>query len=247
MIDVEIDIERPDGMMTTFITHPEEGGPYPVVLFLMDAPGYREELMDMARRIGTAGYYVMLPNLYYRTDPDFVMDPSISNIREIMFSHMNALTNALVVDDCRALLDFADSQIAARDGAVGCTGYCMSGPFAFAAAAQISDRIKASASFHGVRLFTEEPDSPHLDADKITGEMYFGCAQTDDWAPPEMIEQLDEHMKGSGANYRIEWYPDTHHGFVFPKREGMYHKDSAERHYERLFAIFARNLFDRNL
>ncbi len=241
MIDTELDIDTADGVMNTFTTHPEEGGPYPIVLFLMDAPGKREELHDMARRIGTAGYYVMLPNLYYRTAREFVIDGTPES-REIMFGHMNSLSNAMVVDDCRALLDYADSQVAAGNGPVGCTGYCMSGPFAFAAAGQLADRVKASASFHGVRLYTEEADSPHLDADKIRGEMYFGCAETDDYAPTEMVEQLDAHMKGSGANYRIEWYPGTHHGFVFPLRQGMYHKDSAERHYERLFAMFDRNL-----
>ena len=241
MIDTELDIDTADGVMNTFTTHPEEGGPFPIILFLMDAPGKREELHDMARRIGTAGYYVMLPNLYYRTAREFIIDGTPES-REIMFGHMNSLSNAMVVDDCRALLDYADSQVAASNGPVGCTGYCMSGPFAFAAAAQLADRVKASASFHGVRLYTEEDDSPHLDADKIRGEMYFGCAETDDYAPTEMVEQLDAYMKGSGANYRIEWYPGTHHGFVFPLRQGMYHKDSAERHYERLFAMFDRNL-----
>ena len=241
MIDTELDIDTQDGAMNTFITHPEEGGPYPIVLFLMDAPGKREELHDMARRIGTAGYYVMLPNLYYRREREFTMDTSAES-REIMFGHMNSLTNAMVMDDCRALIDFADSQLAASDGPVGCTGYCMSGPFAFAAAGQLPERVKASASFHGVRLCTDAADSPHLDADKITGEMYFGMAETDDWAPPEMVEALDKHMQTTGANYRIEWYPGTHHGFVFPQRQGMYHKDSAERHYERLMAMFQRNL-----
>jgi carboxymethylenebutenolidase len=72
--------------------------------------------------------------------------------------------------------------------------------------------------------------------------MYFGMAETDDWAPPEMVEALDNHMQTTGANYRIEWYPGTQHGFVFPLREGKYHKESAERHYERLFAMFERNL-----
>jgi carboxymethylenebutenolidase len=66
MIDREVDIATPGGSMNTFITHPEEGGPHPLIVFLMDAPGKREELHDMARRLGTAGYYVMLPNLYYR-------------------------------------------------------------------------------------------------------------------------------------------------------------------------------------
>ncbi len=241
MKETEIDITTADGQMNTFITCPEEGGPYPIILFLMDAPGKREELHDMARRIATVGYYVMLPNLYYRRTREFTIDGTPES-REIMFGHMNSLSNAMVVDDCRTLLEYAAAQPEASDGPVGCTGYCMSGPFAFAAAAHLADRIKASASFHGVRLCTDAEDSPHRDADKIRGEMYFGCAETDDWAPPEMVEALDTHMQKSGANYRIEWYPGTHHGFVFPLRAGMYDKPAAERHYERLFAMFARNL-----
>ena len=138
MKEAELDIITPDGSMNTFITYPEEGGPYPIILFLMDAPGKREELHDMARRIGTVGFYVMLPNLYYRRTPEFVIDGTPES-REIMFEHMNSLSNAMVVEDCRILLDYAANQSAASDGPVGCTGYCMSGPFAFAVAAQIAD------------------------------------------------------------------------------------------------------------
>lgn len=241
MIDREIDIPTADGMANTFITHPEEGGPWPVVLFLMDAPGKREELHDMARRIATVGYYVMLPNLYYRRTREFTTDGTPES-REIMFEHMNSLSNAMVVEDCRAMLDHAATEDAASDGPAGCTGYCMSGPFAFAAAAQLADRIRASASFHGVRLCVDTPDSPHLDAANIQGEMYFGCAETDEWAPTEMVEALENALQTSGINYRVEWYPGTEHGFVFPLREGKYHKASSERHYERLFAMFNRQL-----
>jgi len=238
MLDREIDIETADGAMNTFVTHPEEGGPYPVVLFYMDAPGKREELHDMARRLATVGYYVMLPNLYYRRVREFVMTP---DSRAEMMAHMNSLSNAMVCEDTSALLDFAGREAAARDGAIGCVGYCMSGPFAFAAAAAFPDRMRAAASLHGVRLCTDALDSPHLDADKVRGELYFGCAQTDEWAPPEMITALDEHLREVGANYRIEWYPDTAHGFVFPQRPA-YHKAAAERHWERLFALYQRNL-----
>ena len=51
MIEHELDIRTADGAMNNFVTHPEEGGPFPVVLFYMDAPGKREELHDMARRL----------------------------------------------------------------------------------------------------------------------------------------------------------------------------------------------------
>lgn len=239
MIDRELDIATRDGAMNTFITHPEEGGPHPVVLFYMDAPGKREELHDMARRLGSAGYYVILPNLYYRDVREFIMGP---DKREEMFGYMNNLTNAKVCNDTETLFDFIEQDPAARGGATGAVGYCMSGPFAFAAAARFPERILAAASIHGVRLFTEAQDSPHLDAERIKAELYFGCAETDDWAPPELIERLDNHLAQCGSNYRIEWYPDTHHGFVFPQRDGMYHKASAERHWERLFALYQRNL-----
>ena len=241
MIEQELDIQTADGAMNTFITHPEEGGPFPVVLFLMDAPGKREELHDMARRIGTVGYYVLLPNLYYRRARQFVVDATEES-RRTMFAHMESLSNAMVVQDCRVLLDYASQQAPAKSGPAGTVGYCMSGPFAFAAAAQIPERIKAAASLHGVQLCSDAADSPHLDADKIVGEMYFGCAETDEYAPAEMIESLDAHLKTTGINYRIETYPGTDHGFTFPRRQGKYHKPSAERHWERLLAMFQRNL-----
>lgn len=239
MRELEPDIITADGPMNTFITHPEAGGPHPVILFLMDAPGKREELHDMARRLGTAGYYVMLPNLYYRRVREYRIENSN---REEMFSHMDSLTNAMVCEDIAALLQFAATDDAARKGKVGCVGYCMSGPFAFAAAAAFPDRIAASASLHGVRLLTEAPDSPHLKADKITGEMYFGCAETDVYAPKTMVDQLQAYLGTLNIRARVEWYPGTEHGFVFPQRQGKYDKPAAERHWERLFDLYRRNL-----
>lgn len=239
MIDTEIDIPTKDGAMNTFITYPEEAGPHPVVLFLMDAPGKREELHDMARRLGSVGYYVMLPNLYYRRVREFDI---ASSTREVMFEHMHSLSNAVVCEDIQVLLDHSESERAARGGNVGCVGYCMSGPFAFAAAAAFPDRIAASASYHGVSLLTDAEDSPHLDAEKIKGEIYFGCAEIDEYAPNEMIVDLENYLADTNINYRIEWYPGTQHGFVFPQRQGAYHKVSAERHWERLLAMYARCL-----
>ena len=54
-----LDIPTKDGAIETFVCHPERGGPCPPVLFLMDAPGIRDELYDMARRLATVGYYVL--------------------------------------------------------------------------------------------------------------------------------------------------------------------------------------------
>jgi carboxymethylenebutenolidase len=53
---------------------------------------------------------------------------------------------------------------------------------------------------------------------------------------------MKAHFDTTELNYRLEWYPGAQHGFAFPLRAGIYHKPSAERHWERLFDLFARNL-----
>lgn len=241
MIETEIDIQTADGQMNTFITHPEENGPHPVIIFYMDAPGKREELHDMARRFATVGYYVMLPNLYYRQTREFVMDFVTQESRDRMNELMYSLSNKMITDDTQTLLNFIDKQDCADSERVGCVGYCMSGPFAITVAAAYPQRFSAAASIYGVRLLTDKKDSPHLSADKIKGELYIACAETDSYAPNEMVEQLDQHLKTTGINYRLEWYPGTHHGFAFPLRH-HFNKQAAERHWERLFALFKRNL-----
>ena len=242
MIERTIDIPTKDGKTTTFIVHPERGGPHPVIFFYMDAPAIREELRDMARRMASAGYYVVLPNLYYRSGVmelgPLTLDPN-SPLRKKMFELMSSLSIPKIMDDTRALLAFVDADPAARKGPMGAVGYCMSGQYAINAAAQFPERFKAAASIYGVLLITDKPDSPHVMAHKAKGELYFGCAETDHWMPLEQIGPLKESLKG--LNAEVEVYPKVEHGFAFPQR-AAYNKDAAERHWERLFALGKRNL-----
>lgn len=242
MIDQQVEIPTKDGSITTFICHPERGGPHPVVLFYMDAPGIREELRDMARRLATSGYYVMLPSMYYRAG---VMelgpvnpDPE-SPERKRMFELMHSLNIPLVMEDTKALLAYADGQKAARTDIIGAVGYCMSGRYAINAATHFPGRVRAAASIYGTHLATDQPDSPHLAGGKTKAELYFACAETDIYAPAEIIEKVKAGM--TGANAEVEIYPGTHHGFAFPKRP-VYNRDAAERHWERLLALYRRNL-----
>jgi carboxymethylenebutenolidase len=242
MIDQQVDIETKDGKTTTFITHPERGGPFPVIIFYMDAPAIREELRDMARRLGTSGYYVMLPNLYYRAGVmelgPINLDPE-SPERKRMVALMNAINIPLVMEDTEALLGYAEGDTAANTRIVGTVGYCMSGRYAINAATHFADRVRAAASIYGTQLATEQADSPHLASTKTKAELYFACAETDIYAPPQIIEKVRAAIKGTGNE--VEIYPATHHGFAFPKRP-VYDRDAAERHWERLLALYRRNL-----
>jgi carboxymethylenebutenolidase len=244
MIERQIQIQTEAGQMNTLICHPERLGPHPAVIFLMDAPGIREELRDMARRLGTVGYYVMLPNLYYRSGVEelgpFVGEAHAAT-REKLMQLMGTINIPMVMQDIDALVACAADDRAASSSSMGCVGYCMSGQYAVNAAVRHPDRVRAAASIYGVRLVTDKPDSPHLAPQHTNARLYFGCAETDQHAPREMIDALRTELEAKRANAEVEIYPGTQHGFAFPQRP-VYNKPAAERHWERLFALFGDTL-----
>lgn len=242
MIEENLDLPTADGTMNSFVVYPDEGGPHPVVLFYMDAPGKREELHDMARRLASVGYYVVLPNLYYRRTRDFQLTERSEAMMATMFGHMASLTERTTAVDTAAMLAFVDAQPAAKTSHIGALGYCMSGPFVVWAAAQFPERLRAIASIHGANMATAEPDSPHRRVDRIRCESYFACAEIDRWAPPADIQKLQSALVAAGTPHRVEWYAGVEHGFVFPQRGSIYNRAAAERHWERLFSLFDRTL-----
>ena len=166
--------------MPVFITAPEHDAPHATVILYMDGPGIREELRDMARRIGTVGYYVMLPNLFYRDGgPSF--DPALLATRgpDPEMDRLNrALSHSMVLSDTRALIDFAAADPAAREP-IGTIGYCMGGRHAYAAAGTFPARVAAMASLHAGFQVTESADSAHLLTRHIRASCYFGFADGD--------------------------------------------------------------------
>ena len=241
MIEHHLDIATADGAMNSFVVHPDEGGPFPAVLFYMDAPGKRDELHDMARRIAAVGYCVVLPNLYYRDSRDFHVTERTEDALARMFALMATLDAKTTACDTAAMLRFIDNHPAADAQRVGAVGYCMSGPFVVWAAAAFADRLACIAAIHGANMATDKPDSPHRVAERLRCESYFACAEIDKWAPPADIALLEAGLAASDAQYRIEWYPAVEHGFVFPQR-ACYNRAAAERHWVRLFSLFARRL-----
>lgn len=247
MREFDITIETADGALDAFVCHPEEGGPFPAVIMYMDAPGIREELRDMARRIGTAGYYVLLPNLYYRWGTEDNYGFNRDRIREDdaerqkMFGLMAAATTEKIVADTKPMLDYITSQDQAMSSSFGAVGYCMSGKYIVQLGAEYPDDFTALASYYGVGIQTEEPNSPHLSAHKIKGELYLAFAAEDEYVPEPLLKSIPQEMNKAGVNYRMEIYPDTGHGFAFPQRP-VYNKAAAERHWERMLALFERNL-----
>lgn len=244
MTEHEVLIDTGEGAMGTFVAHPDSGGAHPVVLFLMDAPGKRPLLHRMAATLASHGYYVMLPNLYYRTTPAFELDfqskESFARMRELM----GAIGNRMVARDVAALFGHADADPAADATRAGTVGYCMSGPFSIFVAAEQPDRVRAAASFYGVRLVADSGDSPHRRLAELAEagtELYVACAEFDDYVPLAMVDEFEVAMTDAGVPGRLERYWGCHHGFAFDDRP-QYDAAADRRHWEAMLDLFARNL-----
>jgi carboxymethylenebutenolidase len=239
MIERQVDVTTPDGVMPTFVFHPTHGGPFPVVLYLMDAPSIRPALRDMASRLATAGYYVLLPYLFYRGGPyrEFGASDEDMHARQDL---MKTVTPTGIVGDGKALLDVADADEAARGGTVAAIGFCMSGGLTIALAKAFPDRIAAAASIHGAWLVRDTPDSPHLGLDAVNAELYFAWCDNDPTAPAEDMKTIEEALRAAGIAYDIDFLTDAVHGFA-PAGE-RYNRAASELHWERVHALLRRNV-----
>jgi carboxymethylenebutenolidase len=209
---------------------------------MMDAPAIRPALFDLGERLASHGYYVLLPDLFYRDGPyepmDFGKLFGDEEARKALFAKMGRAVNPDAArSDMAAFLDFLGAQPDVKGTKVGVTGYCMGGGLALRAAAAFPDRVAAAGAFHPGNLATDDPSSPHLLADRIKARIYVGGADEDAGFPAEQRERLAKALKDAGVDHRVELYEGARHGYVMPDAP-VYHQEVAERHWREITALF---------
>jgi carboxymethylenebutenolidase len=242
MIEKDVLVATKYGAMPTFAACPDGSGSYPAIILYMDAPGIREELRNMARRIAKHGYYCLLPDLYYRLGHLRFDIPRRNEAMSVVIrGAMNSLSNEAVAEDTRGLIGFLDAQDKVRAGPLGCVGHCMSGAFVTTIAARFPTRMMAVASLYGVAIVTDKEDSPHRLLHNVKGELYFAFAEVDPSVPPNVIPDLEKALKKAGTRATVKTFPGTHHGYQFVARAD-YDAVASEQTWNELFDLWKRNL-----
>ncbi len=241
----EITIQTREGSCRSFVYRPAGSGPWPAVLVYMDGLAIRPAMLELGERLAGYGYFVLLPDLFYRSGLYAPMDPHTvftdPEKRKILMEKYFALaTPANIMSDTSAFLDYLAAQPDVKPGPIGTTGYCMGGLMSLTAAGTYPDRIAATASFHGGRLATDAPDSPHLLAPQIRSRVYVAGATEDASFPDDMKQRLEDSLTHAGVDHRIETYP-AKHGWVF-RDTPVYDAAAAERHWQSLAALLGATL-----
>ncbi|WP_027173268.1 dienelactone hydrolase family protein [Methylobacterium sp. 10] len=238
-----VTIRTRDGDCASHVMTPASGGPWPAVIFYMDAGGIRPAMLDMAQQLADAGYLVLLPDLFYRYGPYGPFVPKevfAGDFRVILGPLMATTGNDKAAQDTEAFLAYLDTRDDVASSKVGAVGFCMGGGMALVSAGTYPHRLTVAASFHGGNLATDAPTSPHLLVPKLRAEIYIAAAENDGSYPPAMAERLERSLTQAGVRYETQTYPAAHGWMMqdFP----VYDPDAAKRGWGELLALFGRTL-----
>jgi carboxymethylenebutenolidase len=236
-----VEIRMPDGLCSATL-HMEDAGS-PGVLMYPDAGGPREVMREMADRVASFGYVVLLPDIYYRSAPyePFDVRTIFSNPdeRARMGSVAGLLTNSRLAEDAAAYADFLLSR--AGGTSIGTVGYCLGGRMSLLAACSLGSRVAAAASFHGGRLaVADDPSSPHLAVSGISGVVYVAGAAEDPSFTPDQAELLEAELSSAGVAHTIETYP-AGHGFAVTDNP-TFDPAASSRHFDALRDLYGSAL-----
>lgn len=245
-----ITVTTPDGVAEAVVMRPDDGKTHPGVLYYPDAMGVRPAFEEMAERVASWGYVVLMPNYFYRSGTVEQMVPTIdlstpegwANIESIgLTARVTSVPRADAVADAGAFIDALRGTAGVAGDAIATAGYCFGGLQALRAAEARPDAVAAVGAFHTGYIVSDSDDSPHRHFGETHAEYYLGHADEDPSATPENIATAEEALTKADRSYTSELYEGASHGFAVhdlaPYREG-----AATQHYERLRELLARTL-----
>jgi carboxymethylenebutenolidase len=237
-------VTTPDGTAPILLATPEGQGPWPGVVMIPDAGGFRQTFFDMADKLAEAGFAVLLPDVYYRQGDwaPFDMETAFSDEdeRKRLYSFIGSISLQNWASDAECYFDYLAARPEVSGTKFGVTGYCMGGRAALTIAGLVPDRVAAATSYHGGGLVTDGADSPHLRADQIQAFIYVGGAENDASFTDDHAEQLEKALTAAGVEHEIETYA-AGHGFAVPDNRS-YDAAAAERHWATMREAFCAHL-----
>lgn len=249
MTETNLTIKTADGNCEAFLYSPElNKAKLPPVIMYMDAIGIRPAMKEMAQKLASKGYLVLLPNLFYRNGKV----PVLNGLKEKMSPEdmgkltpplselIPSLTADMLINDAKFYLEEITNHNLAMDGKVALVGYCFGGGHALRTAASYPEKISVVASFHGGNLASDKPNSPHLVLNKIKAELYFAHADQDKSMNSEQIEKLESALEENQNEFVSEIYPGAGHGFTM-RDLPAYHQEACDRHWNNLFSLLEKN------
>jgi carboxymethylenebutenolidase len=253
-----IDMESNTTLVQCYPAHeavPDGQGSFPAVIVAHDRFGLNPHVKGVANRLAGAGFYALAPAFY--ATPTSVADVAPEYMRPTIAVHYG-YDQEIEAQDAASLLsaeraaaifrqaiDFAVTRSSAR-GPVGVLGFSMGGMFAFLAACQNPEEVRACVGFYprGIASGAEPaPASEHpIDqAAALRASVLLFYGELDTAISRQERETIRSKLTALGKDFRIEVFHDTGADFFLEERDS-YRIRASKLAWEATLALFSRRL-----
>lgn len=228
IIDQRLEIPHQGNMLIAYLTRPQTGGPYPIVLVCHENRGLTDHIKDVTRRAATAGYVAVAVDLLYRQGgTDRITDPAV-----IAAALGRDARPDDFVADFQAALNYVKSQPYARADRVGMVGFCFGGGITWRVATKTPE-LRAAVPFYG-------PNPPLEDVPGIRAAV-LAIYGENDANINRGIPAIEEAMKANGKIFEKIIYSNAGHAF-HNDTGANYNPEAARDAWAKTLAWFERYL-----
>jgi carboxymethylenebutenolidase len=219
------------GQMPVFTARPasRQG---PGLVLLQEIFGVTDYLRKRARDLATAGYVVVVPQLYWRLGSDVELPENTPEGLQEAFGYMQRLDEPQAIDDAAAALEHLRT-LPETGGRVGVVGFCMGGRLAYLVAASAEPDVLVSYYGSGI--------ANQLDlAAQIKAPAVFHFGEADAYLPVEEANRI-------GAAFADHPGTEVHlhagAGHAFDNPSPMFHHQAASAEaWPQTIAFLSRHL-----
>jgi carboxymethylenebutenolidase len=202
------------------------------VIIIQEIFGVTKWLKSAAEWYAANGYVAIVPDLFWRLEPDLNLDDRNETDLKKAFKLYGEFNRDKGIDDLKSVLKEVRGM-KVGDGKVGCSGYCLGGLMTYLMAAH-SD-VDASAAYYGGGI-----DEFLGESEKIKKPIMMHFAEDDKHITKDKQDKIKNKL-GSNPLVTIHTYPHTDHAFCRVGGES-YNMKSAELANGRTLEFFKAHL-----
>jgi carboxymethylenebutenolidase len=200
-------------------------GKSPGVLVLHAWWGLNDTMKAVCTRLAESGFVAFAPDLYHGKVVDNIAEAE--TLSGALFEKMDQ-ARADIADATTFLNERADSN----DRGLAVIGFSLGAFFTLDLSVTAPEHIRSVVVFYGTR----PGDYSSSKAD------YLGhFAETDEFEPPEALDNLEESLRIAGRPVTFYRYSGTGHWFFEPDRSEAYNQAAASLAWKRTLAFLRRS------
>ena len=234
-----IDIGVNASTMEGYLTQPEGEGSHPAVVVIQEIWGVNSHIQSVVDRLPALGYVGLAPAMFHREGP---MTTGLHEEMDTAISRMRNSTDADILADVNAAVDYLKGQSFVQGGKIGIVGFCYGGRVSSLAACSVSD-LAASVVFYGGGIGNSLGDGPSpLEQTANIGCPMLGLFGVEDANPtPDDVAKMDSELTTHGKAHEFHSYDGAGHGFHCETR-ASYRPEAAADAWGKAMAWFDRYL-----